>query len=132
MNSAAASLRWHSTRQHMREAADEELKMRAKNPFAVYRLLVVTDGEANRCSDPSSDHARPSVTWTEPGCIGVCMSEDHSLARVAHSYRRAGDQQALTQALSETLAETFSDNQANQSDFDMLSGLPDDVAAELV
>ncbi len=118
--------------QHMREAADELLKMRAKNPFAVYRLLVVTDGEATDA--PILRAIMPDLLsrGLNLDVIGVGMSEDHSLARVAHSYRRAGDQQALTQALSEALAETFSDNQANQSDFDMLSGLPDDVAAELV
>ncbi len=62
--------------QHMREAADELLKMRAKNPFAVYRLLVVTDGEATDA--PILRAIMPDLLsrGLNLDVIGVGMSED--------------------------------------------------------
>lgn len=116
----------------MRQGADELLQLRAKQPYETFRLLVVTDGEASDA--PLLAGILPDLLsrGLTVDVIGVDMQADHSLARSAHSYRRAGDQTALADALSQVFAETTSDDQTNASEFDMLSGLPDDAAAEIV
>ena len=118
--------------QWMRQGADELLALRAKQPFSTYRLLVVTDGEATDAQllyELLPDLLSRGINLD---VIGVDMQEDHSLARIAHSYRRAGDQTALAQAMREVFAETVGDDQSSQADFEMLSGLSDEAAAAIV
>lgn len=112
--------------------ADELLKLRASGRYGSYRLLIVTDGEA---SDPAvlgsylPDIMSRGLTLD---VIGVSMASEHSLARLAHSYRSADDAEALTAAISEVFAETTGDDQSSQSDFDLLQGLPDGVSEEVI
>ena len=115
-----------------RQAADELLALRAKHPFSTYRLLVVTDGEASDAPLLNSilpDMLSRGITLD---VIGVDMQSDHSLARSAHSYRRAGDQAALAQALTEVFGETIDEGRSTQADFEMLAGLSDETAAAIV
>lgn len=116
----------------MRQGADELLQLRAKQPYETFRLLVVTDGEASDAPLLASLMPDLLSRGVNVDVIGVDMQEDHSLARSSHTYRKAGDQAALARALSEVFAETAVDDRSNQADFDMLSGLSDDVAAEIV
>ncbi len=60
------------------------------------------------------------------------MKEAHTLAKSAHTYRAAGDTAALTRALSDVFAETTGDSQSSQADFEMLAGLSEEVAGEIV
>lgn len=116
--------------QFIRNAADELLKQRASERYGVYRMLVVTDGEAN--DGPLLEAILPDVLsrGLVMDVIGVDMKAAHSLATRAHSYRRADDEQSLEQAISEVFAETSDQNQDNLSDFEMLAGLPDEFAVE--
>lgn len=116
----------------MREGADELLRLRAKQPYATYRLLIVSDGEASDA--PLLRSILPDLLsrGINLDVIGVDMKEDHSLAKTAHSYRRAGDRTALTAALADVFAESVYDSGTGQSDFEMLMGLPDDVASSIV
>lgn len=113
-------------------AADELLASRAKDPGGFFRLLVVTDGEAN--DRDLLDSLLPDLLsrGIRLDAIGVDMAQNHSLAERSHSYRNAADRSTLEQALTEVFAETSADDVASQADFDMLAGLPDDVAGELV
>jgi von Willebrand factor type A domain len=112
--------------------ADELLKLRAADRYGTYRLLVVTDGEA---SDPAvlsgylPDILSRGLTLD---VIGVNMASQHSLAKLAHSYRSADDAESLTAAISEVFAETTGDDQSSQADFELLAGLPDGVSEEII
>ncbi len=118
--------------QHMREAADELLKLRAAQPYDTYRLLVVTDGEASDAPMLASILPDLMSRGLVLDVIGVDMSEDHSLALSSHSYRRAGDRESLEKALGEVFAETAVNDQSNASDFEMLSGLSEETASAIV
>ncbi len=64
--------------------------------------------------------------------IGVSMASEHSLASLAHSYRSADDAQTLTAAINEVFAETSGDDNSTQTDFELLQGLEDEVATEIL
>ena len=113
-------------------AADELLKMRAADRYGTYRLLIVTDGEANDPAVLSSylpDILSRGITLD---VIGVSMASEHSLANLAHSYRSADDAESLTAAISTVFAETQGDTQSTQSDFELLQGIEDGVAEEVL
>lgn len=116
----------------LREGADELLQLRGKQPYGTYRLLVVSDGEATDAQILTSILPDLLSRGINLDVIGVDMKEDHSLAKTAHSYRRAGDRTSLTEALTEVFAESVYDSGTGQADFEMLSGLPDDAASAIV
>lgn len=108
--------------------ADQLLEARKQQVYGTYRLLVVTDGEAN---DPNLvDAYLPDIQARGliMDVIGVDMGSDHSLATRVSNYRRADDDGALQQAISEVFAETSTDDQDSESDFEMLAALPDEFA----
>jgi hypothetical protein len=117
----------------MKEATDELLKMRAKDPYGDYRLLVVTDGEASDQDVLSAvlpDIMRRSLLVD---VIGVDMQSEHTLATQVSNYRRADDPDSLEKAIAESLAES-DDSKAvgGQSDFELLSLLPVDLAPAVI
>ena len=116
----------------MRDGADELLKLRAQAPYDTYRLLVVTDGEATDARLLDSLLPDLMSRGLNVDVIGVAMKEAHTLAKSAHTYRAAGDTAALTEALSAVFAETSGDSQSSQADFQLLAGLSEDVAGEIV
>jgi len=112
--------------------ADELLATRGKQHYGTYRLLVVTDGEAN---DPKLvDRYLPEILarGLTVDVIGVDMNEKHSLATRVHSYRQADNPESLTQAIREVFAETSADadamNDAGESDFELLQAFPAELA----
>lgn len=114
----------------MKTGADSLLQARGKDHYGSYRLLIVTDGEAgdkNRVEKFLPDILSRGITTD---VIGVDMKSDHSLATKVHTYRRADNPESLTQAVREVFAETSTDTgDAGEDDFDLVSGLPDAVAA---
>lgn len=116
----------------LKQGADALLQARAAQPYGSYRLLVVTDGEAN--DQMLVDSYLPVILarGLMVDVIGVDMDGQHSLALRAHSYRRADDAAALQQALTEVLAETSLDDAAGAADFELLAGLPEEFASEAV
>ncbi len=117
----------------MKAATDALLEKRAQNVYGIYRLLIVTDGEAtdqNLVEKYLPDiRARGVVT----DVIGVDMKSDHSLATQVNTYRRADDPESLRQAIAQVFAETSDeDTDAGASDYDLLVGLDDDVASAAV
>lgn len=113
----------------MSEACDELLKLRTKEIYGDYRLLVVSDGEAG--DQALLNHVLPDIMSRgfAVDVVGVDMVSDHSLATRVHNYRRADDPGALEEAIATSLAESNSDDAVGgESDFELLAGLPDDVA----
>lgn len=115
----------------MKRAMDELLKLREKQPYGDYRLLVVTDGEASDADVLKRN--LPSIVshGIVLDVIGVDMKADHSLAKRSHSYRRANDAQSFEKALKEVFAESTADDNLNsQAGFDLIAALPDEMASE--
>jgi len=114
----------------MKEAINVLLDLRQRQMYGSYRILVVTDGEAGdrQLVDRYAPLARTRGIMLD--VIGVDMEGTHSLATQANSYRRADDSQSLETAIADVFAETTSDSgDAGQSDYDLLSGLPPEVAS---
>jgi uncharacterized protein YegL len=88
-------------------AANVLLKARKANQgYGEYRLIVVTDGEAE---DPERMDAAAQALLARGvmlDVVGVQMENTHSLARMAQSYRNTEDAGSLEQAVSALLAET--------------------------
>lgn len=121
--------------QFIKKGADRLLQERAKQfGYGTYRLLVVTDGEAQDQS--LVDRYTPDVMsrGITMDVIGVGMKQDHTLARKAHSYRRANDPASLNRAITEVFAEisgTATDG-AQAEAFEFLAPIPGDVASAMI
>ncbi|MCA9126822.1 MAG: VWA domain-containing protein [Planctomycetales bacterium] len=117
----------------LKQGADALLQARDKQLYGTYRLLIVSDGEAN---DPDLVEAYlPQILarGIVVDVIGVDMSVQHSLATRVHNYRSANDESALTSAISEVFAETLADDGMDgDAAFDMLKNLPDEFASEAI
>jgi hypothetical protein len=121
---------------YLKIGADRLLAQREKqHGYGTYRLLVVSDGEAN---DPELvEQFLPDILGRglTVDVIGVDMLEDHALATRVHSYQRADDPQALFQAVSRVFAEVGGDQQAvadEQEIFDVIQPLPEEMAKAMV
>lgn len=115
----------------MVDAGNALLAERAKRIVGSYQLLIVTDGEAS--DQDIVQRALPLLRsrGLAVDVIGVDMADDHSLATQVTSYRRADDPDSLRQAIADVFAETSDDrDDAGQSDYQWLSGIPDDVARD--
>ena len=113
----------------MKVGTDALLAARDKESYGSYRLLIVTDGEAG---DPRLiERFLPEIKarGITVDVIGVNMQSDHSLATRVHSYRRADNPESLTAAIREVFAETSSATDADESDFELLEGLPPECAS---
>jgi hypothetical protein len=120
--------------QAMIAAMDQLLHLRTGQPYGDYRLLVVTDGEATDGWLLDQHLSEMVSRGVVVDVIGVDMQAAHSLSSKSHSYRRANDAASFERALSEIFAEesASSDGDAAQGNFDLISGLPDEFAGELL
>jgi uncharacterized protein YegL len=120
---------------YMKMGADRLLKVReSQYGYGSYRLLIVTDGEA----DDEDLVARYTPDIISRGIImdviGVDMAHDHALATKAHSYRRANDPASLKRAIQEVFAEVgkSADAQSGESAFEELDGLSNEMALKII
>jgi len=115
--------------------ADRLLEERQKQfGYASYRLLVVTDGEATDGLVMERHVPEVIARGITVDVIGVDMKQDHTLATKVHSYRRADDPAALTQALAEVLAEVAESDTdaASEEAFDLLAPVPIEMGVAMV
>ena len=120
---------------YIKKGADRLLEQREQQyGYGTYRLLIVTDGEAqdsDKVERYVSDVMSRGLTMD---VIGVAMSRAHTLATKVHSYRSADDPESLKQAVAEVLAEVGeSDDTAITEDlFADISPLPDELAMAVI
>ena len=115
----------------MKTAADALLALRQQQRYGNYKLLIVTDGEANDGQLVEQYLPEIQARGLLVDVIGVSMAEDHSLATRTSTYRNANDPASLEKAISEVvLGESSANaNDAGQGDFDLIAALPAEVAA---
>jgi uncharacterized protein YegL len=117
--------------EYIKFGADVLLEQREKqHGYGSYRLLVLTDGEANDSGDVDRYTPEIMARGITFDVIGVDMDQDHTLANKVHSYRNAKDPDSLNQAVIEVLAEVpdKGDGYANNEAFELIAGLPDGFA----
>jgi len=121
---------------YLKIAADRLLEARqAQRGYGSFRLLVVTDGEAN---DPELlQRYLPDVLsrGVTVDCIGVDMQQDHALARQVRSYRRANDPAALEEAVAQSLGEigaADASDDTSQEQYELAAALPEETAAAVL
>ncbi|MBN2589403.1 MAG: VWA domain-containing protein [Sedimentisphaerales bacterium] len=122
---------------YMKVGADRLLKEREKQfNYGSYRLLVVTDGEANNerpnlVDDYTKEIMSRGITLD---AIGVSMANKHTLATKVHSYRSAKDPESFTRAVREVFAEISSEKNdvAGEDAFALIAGIPTEVAAGMI
>jgi len=120
---------------YIKKGADRLLEQRAaQHGYGTYRLLVVTDGEAQ--DRRLMERYVPEVVarGITIDVIGVDMKKTHTLATRVHSYRRADDPASLKKAVAEVFAEvagTGSDA-AGEDAFAQIQPIPSEVAAAML
>ena len=121
--------------EYMKRGADVLLNARRKQfGYGTYRLLVVTDGEANdrgKVEAFTPDIISRGITID---CIGVEMASRHTLATKVHSYRNANDPESLRQAISEVFAEVASGDAGpgGENAFELIADLPEATASAML
>ncbi|MBT8341669.1 MAG: VWA domain-containing protein [Desulfatitalea sp.] len=120
---------------YIKMGADRLLKARAEQyGYGTYRLLIVTDGEAQ--DKMLVDQFVPEVMarGIVMDVIGVDMRSEHTLATRVHAYRKADDPQALTRALIAVFAEVGADatDAAEEEAFAQIAPIPSQMAAAML
>jgi Mg-chelatase subunit ChlD len=119
---------------YIKKGADRLLEERAKQfGYGTFRLLVVTDGEAE--DRALVDRYTPDVVarGLTVDVIGVAMAGTHTLARKVHSYRAANDPASLQRALSEVFAEVGARTDTADADvFALIAPIPSEVATAAI
>lgn len=123
--------------QSMKMGADRLLQERQKQlGYGTYRLLAVTDGVADKPAEVDSYAKDIVARGITLDAIGVDMKSDHTLARLAHSYRRADDKASLQKAVTEIFAEISGKGAGAVADlagdFELLAPLPAESAMAMI
>lgn len=121
--------------EYLKKGADRLLQARQEqHGYGTYRLLVVTDGEAN--DQEEVDLYTPDILarGIVLNVIGVDMESDHTLKQSAHSYKAVDDPSSLARAVQEVFAEvsTAGADSVGADAFQVLDGLPDPFAMALL
>lgn len=120
---------------YMKIGADRLLEERQKQfGYGTYRLLVVTDGEADDSWRTETYTPLIMARGIKIDVIGVAMAEDHTLATKVHTYRRADDPASLQKALRAVLGEIATERPDTTGDnaFAFIEPLPVEVASAAI
>lgn len=99
--------------EYLEKAANALLAKRQElKGYGDYRLVVVTDGEAEDPERMDSAATQLLSRGITLDVVGVQMAEAHALSAKAHSYREAGDLAGLEKAIRAILAEIGGSAQA--------------------
>ena len=111
---------------YVRDGANALIQQRVKQyNYGTYRLLVVTDGEANAGMDVADAVAKSIRRGLIVDAIGVNMPQNHTLATRVHTYRRADDPNSLATAVRQVFAEITAtgSNAVSDADFALIAPL---------
>ena len=124
---------------YIRIGANRLLEQREKQyNYGNYRLLIVTDGEAQDAEKVAKYTPEILNRQLRVDVIGVDMKTDHQLAQEADSYRRADNPGELVAAVSQILAETggtatdVGGTADNLGAFDDIAPLTPEIALDLI
>lgn len=120
---------------YIRIGANRLLEQREKQyNYGNYRLLIVTDGEAQDAEKVAKYTPEILNRQLRVDVIGVDMSTDHQLAQEADSYRRADNPGELVAAVSQILAETggTATDVGGEEAFDDIEPLTPEIALDLI
>lgn len=120
---------------YIRIGANRLLEQREKQyNYGNYRLLIVTDGEAQDAEKVAKYTPEILNRQLRVDVIGVDMNTDHQLAQEADSYRRADNPGELVAAVSQILAETggTATDVGGEEAFDDIAPLTPEIALDLI
>lgn len=114
----------------LKVSADELLKLRQKEHYGEYRLLILSDGEAgdNDLLEENLMHVLSRGITVD--VIGLDMSEGHSLSNKVNRYRSADDPKALSSAIYELIQ--AENNGQNIDSFSEASAFSDESATAIL
>lgn len=120
---------------YLKKGADRLLEERARQyGYGTFRLLVVTDGEAQ--DQPLVEQYTPEIIarGITVDVIGVAMNQRHTLATRVHSYRSADDPTSLKRAIAEVFGEIggHGDDVSSAEAFAELAPIPVGVAQAMI
>jgi uncharacterized protein YegL len=120
---------------YLKKGADRLLEERAKQfGYGTFRLLVVTDGEAE--DQKLVERFTPEVIarGIKVDVIGVAMNQRHTLATKVHSYRSANDPASLKRAIAEVFGEIggLGNDVTGAEAFAELKPIPNEVAQAMI
>mgnify|MGYP001590337655 CR=1 FL=1 len=120
---------------YIKIGADTLLEQREKQfGYGTYRLLIVTDGEAQdkRLVEKYVPEAMSRGITLD--VIGVGMVRTHTLATKVHSYRNANDPASLKKAIADVFAEVADDSSDSTGEdaFAELAAIPHEAAASML
>jgi uncharacterized protein YegL len=120
---------------YIKKGADRLLEERGRQfGYGTYRLLIVTDGEAQ--DQKLVDRYTPELIsrGITVDVIGVGMNRTHTLATKVNSYRAANDRASLQRALAEVFAEVSNagTDLAQAEAFDLIAPIPDALALAML
>ena len=122
--------------QYIKKGADLLLAERTRQMgYGTYRLLIVTDGEAQDQLLVNAYTPEVLARGIAVDVIGVDMTQTHTLAHVSTSYRRADDPAALSRAIAEVFAEVggaADSGVAGEDAFAVLAPLPAETAQAML
>jgi uncharacterized protein YegL len=120
---------------YIKKGADRLLLERKKQMgYGTYRLLIVTDGEAQDKKLMEAYTPDVMAKGIIMDVIGVNMGMNHTLARKVNSYRRADDPASLKKAIADVFAEVSVSGQDSVSKnvFQDIAPIPDEVAGAMI
>ena len=120
---------------YIKIGADRLLEQREKQyNYGSYRLLIVTDGEAGDRENVEAYTPEVMEREIRVDVIGVDMQQEHMLATVVDSYRRADNPGELVKAVSEILAETSDTGISTSGEdvFEFIAPLSEEIASGLI
>lgn len=121
---------------YIKKGADRLLEERRKQlGYGTYRLLVVTDGEADDVSLVEKYTPDVVARGITVDVIGVDMNARHTLATKVHSYRSANDPSSLKKAIAEVFAEISAGGGGAAEDeeaFEVLAPIPAALAGAMI
>jgi len=115
---------------YMKIGAERLLLERKKQMgYGNFRLLIVTDGEAQDKKLVNLFTPRILSRGIIMDVIGVDMAQNHTLAKKVHSYRKANNPESLKKAIAEVFAEVSDTgtHSVSQDAFEILKPIPDEV-----